>query len=225
LKIRRRFLSRSNHDNESIIMRCDKYEVIVYLTRIVIIWIDQNVEVFNTVTMWIQIYTYKSANWSMILQSSLLFFYITSILKWFEFHQVILWSHFLSSWSYNLINLAFIDRFSQLSWKSRYSRNSRINYSRIVNDSLNLIRRTRQVALWHSLYFVSSEYNLVKLVNSRSYSDDLINWFTDENNDDEANDLEINDRDEIDEEYSWGRDRDGTGDEDETNDEYSIDRL
>ncbi len=94
-----------------------------------------------------------------------------------------------------------------------------------MNDSLNLIRRTRQVALWHSLYFVSSEYNLVKLVNSRSYSDDLINWFTDENNDDEANDLEINDRDEIDEEYSWGRDRDGTGDEDETNDEYSIDRL
>jgi hypothetical protein len=83
------------------------------------------------------------------LQSSLLFFYITSILRWFESHQVILWSHLLSSWSYNLINFAFIDRFSQLSWKSRYSRNLRISYSRIVNDSLNLIRRTRQVALWH----------------------------------------------------------------------------
>jgi hypothetical protein len=148
LKIRRRFLFRSNHDNESIIMRCDKYEVIVYLIRIVIIWIDQNVEVLNTVTMWIQIYTYKSANWSMILQSSLLFFYITSILRWFESHQVILWSHLLSSWSYNLINFAFIDRFNQFSWKSRYLRNLRICYSRIVNDSLNLIRRTRQVALW-----------------------------------------------------------------------------
>jgi hypothetical protein len=41
-------------------------------------------------------------------------------------------SSLLSSWSYNLINLAlidrffFIDRFSQFSWKSRYSRNLRI---------------------------------------------------------------------------------------------------
>ncbi len=77
-----------------------------------------------------------------------------------------------------------------------------------------------------SLYFVSSEYSLVKLINSRSYSDDLIDWFTDENDDDKAND-----RDEIDEEYSWDRNRDETNDEDETNDrdetsdEYSIDRL
>ncbi len=77
-----------------------------------------------------------------------------------------------------------------------------------------------------SLYFVSSEYNLVKLTNSRSYPDGLIDWFTDEGDDDEAND-----RDEIDEEYSWDRDRGGTGDEggtsdrDETSDEYSIDRL
>jgi hypothetical protein len=37
LKIRQRFLSRSNHDNEFIIMQYDKYEVIVYFTRIVII--------------------------------------------------------------------------------------------------------------------------------------------------------------------------------------------
>jgi hypothetical protein len=36
-KIRRRFLFRSNHDNESITVQCDKYEVIVYLIRIVII--------------------------------------------------------------------------------------------------------------------------------------------------------------------------------------------
>ncbi len=107
------------------------------------------VAVLSTVTVWIQIYTYRSADWSMILQSSLLFFYITSIFKWFEFHQVILWSHLLSSWSYSLINLALIDRFSQFSWKSRYLRNLRTSYSRIVNDSLNLIRRIRQVALWH----------------------------------------------------------------------------
>ncbi len=56
-----------------------------------------------------------------------------------------------------------------------------------------------------SLYFVSSEYSFVKLINSRSYSDDLIDWFTDE--DDEAND--------------W----DETNDEDESDDEYSVDRL
>jgi hypothetical protein len=37
LRIRQRFLSRSNHDNEFIIVRCDKYEMIVYFTRIVII--------------------------------------------------------------------------------------------------------------------------------------------------------------------------------------------
>ncbi len=37
LKVRRRFLSRSNHDNEFITVQCDKYEVIVYLIRIVII--------------------------------------------------------------------------------------------------------------------------------------------------------------------------------------------
>jgi hypothetical protein len=37
LRFRRRFLSRSNHDNEFIIMQCDKYEVIVYFIRIVII--------------------------------------------------------------------------------------------------------------------------------------------------------------------------------------------
>jgi hypothetical protein len=36
-RIRRRFLSRSNHDNESIIMQYDKYEMIVYLIRIVTI--------------------------------------------------------------------------------------------------------------------------------------------------------------------------------------------
>jgi hypothetical protein len=37
LKIRRRFLFRSNHDNDSTIIQYDKYEVIVYFTRIVII--------------------------------------------------------------------------------------------------------------------------------------------------------------------------------------------
>jgi hypothetical protein len=37
LKIRRRSLSRSNHDNEVIIVQCDKYQMIVYFIRIVII--------------------------------------------------------------------------------------------------------------------------------------------------------------------------------------------
>jgi hypothetical protein len=63
-----------------------------------------------------------------------------------------------------------------------------------------------------SLYFASSLYNLVKLINSRSYPCVLIDWFTDESN-------EANDRDETDEEYSWYRDRDETNDEDETNDD------
>jgi hypothetical protein len=69
-----------------------------------------------------------------------------------------------------------------------------------------------------SLYFVSSEYSLVKLINSRLYSNDLIDWFTDESD-------ETNDRDETKKEYSWDRNRDETNDEDETSDEYSVDRL
>jgi hypothetical protein len=63
-----------------------------------------------------------------------------------------------------------------------------------------------------SLYFTSSEYSFVKLINFRSYFYVLIDWFIDEDDDEEANDLKINDRDEVD-------------DEDETNDEYSVDRL
>jgi hypothetical protein len=82
--------------------------------------------------------------------------------------------------------------------------------------SLNMMSLKKKLS-FSSLYFVSSEYNLVKLINSRSYSVDLIDWFTDES--DETNDREINDRDEIDEEYSWDKKRD------ETSDEYSVDRL
>ncbi len=95
--------------------------------------------------MWVQIYTYKSADWSMILQSSLLLFYITSILWRFESHQVVLWSHSLSSWSYDLINFAFIDRFSE---NHVIFVILELSYSRTANDPLNLIRLTRQVALW-----------------------------------------------------------------------------
>jgi hypothetical protein len=77
--------------------------------------------------------------------------------------------------------------------------------------SLNMMSLNEKLS-FSSLYFVSSEYSFVKLINSRSYSDDLIDWFTDESDDEETNDSEINDRDDVD-------------DEDETNDEYSIDRL
>jgi hypothetical protein len=38
LRIRRRFLSRSNHDNEFTTVQYNKYEMIAYFTRIVIIW-------------------------------------------------------------------------------------------------------------------------------------------------------------------------------------------
>jgi hypothetical protein len=109
-------------------------------------WTLFNVKVLKTVTVWIQVYTYRLADWSMILQSSLLLFYITSILWRFESHQVVLWSHSLSSWSYDLINLALIDRFSE---NYVIFVIFELSYSRIANDSLNLIRLTRQVAFWH----------------------------------------------------------------------------
>ncbi len=108
------------------------------------------VKILKTVTVWIQIYTYRSANWSMILQSSLLFFYITSISWRFESHQVILWSHFFYHRDHIvwLISLSSIDLSSSID-----SVNFRedhvifvifeLSYFRIVNDSLNLIRRTR----------------------------------------------------------------------------------
>jgi hypothetical protein len=70
--------------------------------------------------------------------------------------------------------------------------------------SLNIVSLNEKLS-FSSLYFVSSEYSFVKLTNSRSYSDDLIDWFTDE--DDETND--------------WSE----TNDEDESDDEYSVDRL
>jgi hypothetical protein len=114
------------------------------------------VKVLKTVTVWIQMYTYRSADWSMILQSSLLFFYITSISWRFESHQVILWSHFF----YHRDHIVWLISFSSINFSSSIdSVNFRedhvilvifeLNYSRIVNDSLNLIRRTRQIALWH----------------------------------------------------------------------------
>jgi hypothetical protein len=77
--------------------------------------------------------------------------------------------------------------------------------------SLNMMSLNEKLSFF-SLYLASFVYNLAKLTNSRSYSDDLIDWFTDEND-------ETNDRDEIDDEYSCDRDRD------ETSDEYSVDRL
>ncbi len=77
--------------------------------------------------------------------------------------------------------------------------------------SLNMMSLNEKLS-FSSLYLASFVYNLAKLTNSRSYSDDLIDWFTDEND-------ETNDRDEIDDEYSCDRSRD------ETNDEYSVDRL
>jgi hypothetical protein len=82
--------------------------------------------------------------------------------------------------------------------------------------SLNMMSLNEKLSFF-SLYLASSVYNLVKLTNSRSYPDVLIDWFTDES--DVTNDRGVNDRDEIGEEYSWDRDRD------DTNDEYSVDRL
>jgi hypothetical protein len=70
--------------------------------------------------------------------------------------------------------------------------------------SSNIVSLNEKLS-FSSLYFVSSEYSFVKLTNSRSYPDDLIDWFTDE--DDETND--------------WSE----TSDEDESDDEYSVDRL
>ncbi len=47
----------------------------------------------------------------------------------------------------------------------------------------------------------------------------MIDWFTDESEDRETNNLDVNDRDEIDEEYSCDKNRD------ETNDELSAKRM
>jgi hypothetical protein len=61
-------------------------------------------------------------------------------------------SFLLSSWSYNLINLVFIDRFlfidrfNQFSWESRYSRNSRIK----------LFSNRERFAKSYSTYSISS---------------------------------------------------------------------
>jgi hypothetical protein len=108
------------------------------------------VKILKTVTVWVQIYTYKSADWSMILQSSLLFFYITSISWRFEFHQVILWSHLFYHrdhivWLISLSSIDFSSSIDSINFREDHVIFVifELNYSRIVNDSLNLIRRTR----------------------------------------------------------------------------------
>jgi hypothetical protein len=72
--------------------------------------------------------------------------------------------------------------------------------------SLNMINLNEMLSFF-SLYLASFVYNLIKLANSRSYSDDLIDWFTD------VNDEETNNRNEIDDEYLCDKDRDETSDE------------
>ncbi len=108
------------------------------------------VKILKTVTVWIQIYTYRSADWSMILQSSLLFFYITSISWRFESHQVILWSHFFYHrdhivWLISLSSIDFSSSIDSVNFRENHVIFVifELSYSRIVNDSLNLIRRTR----------------------------------------------------------------------------------
>jgi hypothetical protein len=112
--------------------------------------VQENVKILKTVTMWIQIYTYRSANWSMILQSSLLFFYITSISWRFESHQVILWFHFFCHrdhivWLISLSSIDFSSSIDSVNFRENHVILVilELSYSRIVNDSLNLIRRTR----------------------------------------------------------------------------------
>ncbi len=113
-------------------------------------------KILQTVTVWVQIYTYKSADWSLILQSSLLFFYIT-----FDLIKIrVSSSHIMISFLYHRdhiiwsISLSSIDFFSSID-SVNFRENHLIlvifelSYSRIVNDSLNLIRRTSQVAFWH----------------------------------------------------------------------------
>jgi hypothetical protein len=66
-------------------------------------------------------------------------------------------SFLLSSWSYNLFNLVFIDRFlfidrlNQLSWKSRYSRNPRIK----------LFSDRERFAKSYSRYSISSALTII----------------------------------------------------------------
>jgi sulfur relay (sulfurtransferase) DsrC/TusE family protein len=111
---------------------------------------EELVKILKTVTMWIQIYTYNSADWSMILQSSFLFLYITSISWRFESHQVILWFHFFYYRDHLiwLISLSSIDFSSSIDFVNFRENHVilvifELSYFRIVNDSLNFIRRTR----------------------------------------------------------------------------------
>jgi hypothetical protein len=75
-------------------------------------------------------------------------------------------SSLLSSWSYSLINFAFIDRFlfidrfSQLSWKSRYSRNLRIK----------LFSNRERFAKPYSAYSISSALTLIQLKKPSSFN-------------------------------------------------------
>jgi hypothetical protein len=139
-------------------IRIERYFTLIIKSEMKIFWNfsdfdvlrERTVKVLKTVTVWVQIYTYRSANWSMILQSSLLPFYITSVSWRFESHQVILWSHFFYHRDHIvwLISLSSIDSSSSVD-SVNFRENHvifvifELSYFRIVNDSLNLIRRTR----------------------------------------------------------------------------------
>jgi hypothetical protein len=139
------------HDLTKIKNHKFKSSIIQHVFKKFEMWsVSENVKILKTVTVWIQVYTYRSANWSMILQSSLLSFYITPISWRFESHQVILWSHFF----YHRDHIVWLTSLSSIDFSSSIdSVNFRedhvilvifeLSYSRIVNDSLNLIRRTR----------------------------------------------------------------------------------
>jgi hypothetical protein len=84
-RIERRFWSRRRRIDDLTLRRrrLSAFSLIERLVKEIIEW--STVKILQSVTVWVQIYTYRSADWSMILQSSLLFFYITSISWRFEF--------------------------------------------------------------------------------------------------------------------------------------------
>jgi hypothetical protein len=107
------------------------------------------VKVLKTVTVWVQVYMYRSADWSMISQSSLLFFYNFGFMKVRVSSSHTMISSLLSSWSYSLINLALIGRSLFIGRSVNFREDHvipvipELSYSRTVDGPLNLIRRTR----------------------------------------------------------------------------------
>jgi hypothetical protein len=101
------------------------------------------VKVLKTVTVWVQIYTYRSTNWSMILQSS-----IFILLYNFDLIEIrVSLNYIMISFFYHRDYMIWLISFSSIDLINFRENHVifvifELNYSWIVNDSLIFIRRT-----------------------------------------------------------------------------------